>query len=63
LEKGYWEKLLEEHPESEKVIKDSLGYQLEQLRKTFDELFKPINTMMGSILTWPERQLSKLGRR
>jgi len=42
MEKGYWEKLLEEHPEGEKVIKDSFGYQAEQLSKAIDEFVESV---------------------
>jgi hypothetical protein len=37
-EKGLWEKMIEEYPESEKEIKNTFGYQSEMVRKGFAEL-------------------------
>jgi len=38
IEKGFWEKMIEEYPECEEDIKGSFGYQAEMLGKAITKL-------------------------
>ena len=67
MEKGLWEKLIEEYPEHEEDIKNTFGYQAEQLGKVLRgalrESENAIFEVLKPFLIWLERQLSKLKRR
>ena len=58
IEKGIWEKMIEEYPECEKDIKGSYGYQLEMLGKAVAELHES----MASALKVPIDHLVKYVR-
>lgn len=63
MEKGPYEKLIEEYPESEKEIKNTFGYNLEMIAKARELLFETVIADMDKIVEKIKTSIKKIFRR